>query len=89
MKCSSKGRIKLAYTSNPFGTCATIKRMKPLVWGKWVREVVSAVIKSGGGQEEDEFSTVPGGNDHRVIHRSALDFFEDGFDLDGAGLDAP
>ncbi|WP_244555161.1 hypothetical protein [Mesorhizobium prunaredense] len=36
--------------------------------------------------KNDEFSTVPGGDDGRVIRRGALDFFGNGFNLEGAGL---
>jgi hypothetical protein len=39
--------------------------------------------------KSDELSTVPGGDDRRVIRRGALDFFGDGFNLEGAGLDGP
>ncbi|WP_245497375.1 MULTISPECIES: hypothetical protein [unclassified Mesorhizobium] len=60
-----------------------------MVRGKWARVAVAAVRSSGPALESDEFSTVPGGDDHRVIRRGALDFFGNGFNLEGAGLDGP
>ncbi|CAH2395983.1 hypothetical protein MES5069_1270046 [Mesorhizobium escarrei] len=51
--------------------------------------VVAAVRSSGAALKSDELSTVPGGGDCRVIRRGALDFFGNGFNLEGAGLDGP
>ena len=86
---STRGCIKHVHTSDPFAPCATIERVKTLVRGKWARVAVAAVRSSGTALESDEFSTVPGGDDHRVIRRGALDFFGNGFNLEGAGLDGP